>query len=330
MTLEDVFPDNPCSTTLRYALSTQVPIVIPWAKATVKIGTPFFAPPDKSGKARFGDSDGGAFDNQDLSSTPLVFSRGSGGCHVETTASSSSSSRERVHADISAQIGGSFLGGSGRGQYDSSASKTGAAIQSSTRVYHQCGRVSLSTFPRLSEKALHLLYTATEPSQSFSAIFGDYFVASYLLGAGNVSMISGAGASEARSKKLNLDVEVHLAFISRQDKIHEESLQSAQVAAGTLSIYDSLTDQHIEQPISDIDNALAVWEENKARAETLQQRTAIELSKMHLIADESTIPHTRCDELCGSGLVLELLLFPWTGLRDYTSAILAPRGFPAS
>ncbi|KAF5656400.1 hypothetical protein FCIRC_13676 [Fusarium circinatum] len=204
------------------------------------------------------------------------------------------------------------------------------AIQSSTRVYHQCGRVSLSTFPRLSEKALHLLYTAKEPSQSFSAIFGDYFVAGYLLGAGNVSMISGAGASEAHSKKLNIDVEVHLDFISRQDKIHEESLQSAQVAAGTLPIYDSLTDQHIEQPISDIDKALAVWEENKARAETLQQRAAIELSKMHLIADESTIPHTRCDELCGSGLVLELLLFPWTGLRDYTSAVLAPRGFPDS
>ncbi|KAF5529847.1 hypothetical protein FNAPI_13735 [Fusarium napiforme] len=326
MTLEDVFPENPCSTTLRYALSTQVPIVIPWAKASVKIGTPLFAPPDKFGKGSFGESaDEGAFDKQELSSTPLIFSRGSGGGHIETTASSSSSSQERVHADISAQIGGSFLGGSGRGQYDSNASKTAGAIQSSTRVYHQCGRVSLSTFPRLSEKALRILYTAKDPSTSFSAIFGDYFVAGYLLGAGNVSMISGAGGSETRSKKLNIDVEVHLAFISREDKVQEESFQSAQAAAGTISVFDSLTDEHTEQPVSDIDKAMAVWEDNKARAETLQQRTAIELSKMRLIADGSIIPQTKCDELCSSGLVHELLLFPWTGLRDYTSAVLAPR-----
>ncbi|KAF5700489.1 hypothetical protein FMUND_14315 [Fusarium mundagurra] len=330
MTLEDVFPDNPCSTTLRYALSTQLPIVIPWAKATVKLGTPFFAPPDKSGKGTFGDPEKSAFDHQELSSTPLIFSRGSGGGYIETTASSSSSSQERVHADISAQIGGSFLGGSGRGQYDSNASKTAGAIQSSKRVFHQCGRISLSIFPRLSEEALHILYTAKEPSQNFSAIFGDYFVAGYLLGAGNVSMITGAGGSETRSKELNIDVEVHLAFISRQEKIHEESLQSTQAAAGTISVYDSLTDEHLQQPVSDIDQALAVWEENKARAETLQQRTAIELSKMRLIVDGSIIPQTRCDELCGSGLVHELLLFPWTGLRDYTSAILAPRVFPLS
>ncbi|CVL12394.1 hypothetical protein FPRO06_04798 [Fusarium proliferatum] len=330
MALEEVFPENPCSTTLQYALSTQVPIAIPWAKATVKIGTPFFAPPDKSGKGTFGDPEKSAFDHQELSSISLVFNRGSGGGHIETTASSSSSSQERVHADISAQIGGSFLGGSGRGQYDSNASKTAGAIQSSTRVYHHCGRVSLSTFPRLSEKALHILYTTKESAKSFSAIFGDYFVAGYLLGAENVSMISGAGASEARSKKLNIDVEVHLAFVSRQDKIHEESVQSARVAAGTLSVYDSLTDEHIEQPVSDIDKALAVWEENKARAETLQQRAAIELSKMNLIADGVTIPHTGCDELCRSGLVNQLLLVPWAGLRDYTSAILEPRGLPIS
>ncbi|KAF4466988.1 hypothetical protein FALBO_6137 [Fusarium albosuccineum] len=325
MTLEDVFPDNPCLPTLRYALSTQVPIVIGWTKAPMEIGTSFFAPADKNGKARFGNKGEGAFDHQDLSSTPLVFKRGSSGGHIETTASSSGSSQERVHADISAQIGGKFLGGSGRGQYDSNAAKSAGAIQSSTRVYYHCGRVSLWTLPRLSEKALHILRTAKEPAKTFSATFGDYFVAGYLLGGGNVSMFSGAGGSESRSKRLNIDVEVHLAFIKSKDKIHEESSMSAQAAAGTISVYDSLTDQHTEQPIGNIDSAFALWEDNKIRAEKLQDRVAAELSKMDLHDDDTIIPHTKCDELCRSGLVLELLMLPWTGLRDYTSAIIAPR-----
>ncbi|KAJ3544348.1 hypothetical protein NM208_g3100 [Fusarium decemcellulare] len=259
----------------------------------MEIGTSFFAPADKNGKARFGNRGEGAFDHQDLSSTPLVFKRGSSGGHIETTASSSSSSQERVHADISAQIGGKFLGGSGRGQYDSNAAKSAGAIQSSTRVYYHCGRVSLWTVPRLSEKALHILQTAKEPAKSFSATFGDYFVAGYLLGGGNVSMFSGAGGSEVRSKRLNIDVEVHLAFVKRRDKIHEDSSVSAQAAAGTISVYDSLTDQHTEQPISNIDSAFALWEDNKIRAEKLQDRVAAELSKMDLHDDETIIPHTK-------------------------------------
>lgn len=89
----------------------------------MKIGTSLFSPLDKDGKAMFGNQGEGAFDHHDLSSTALVFNVGSSGGHIETTASSSSNSQEKVHADISAQIGGKLLGGSGRGQYDSSAAK---------------------------------------------------------------------------------------------------------------------------------------------------------------------------------------------------------------
>lgn len=141
-------------------------------------------------------------------------------------------------------------------------------------------------------------------------------------------MFSGAGASESSFKRLNVDVEVHLAFISRTDNIHEESSSWAQQTGGIMTTYDSLTDKHFEQPISDIDRAFALWEENRARTMKLQNRVATELSKLNLHSNGITIPQTKCDDLCRSGLVLELLMLPWTGLREYTSAILAPRDPP--
>lgn len=49
-------------------------------------------------------------------------------------------------------------------------------------------------------KALHILRTAMEPPKGFSAMLGIYFVSGHLLCAGSVSMIYGAGGSEARSK----------------------------------------------------------------------------------------------------------------------------------
>lgn len=69
---------------------------------SVKIGTSLFSPLDKDGKAMFGNQGEGAFDHHDLSFTALVFNVGSSGGHIETTASSSSNSQEKVHADISA------------------------------------------------------------------------------------------------------------------------------------------------------------------------------------------------------------------------------------
>ena len=148
MSLEDVFPDNPLSTSLRYAVSTGVPLAIPWTKAPMKIGTSFFAPPDKAkeSKARFGGDEELAFDLQSLQATPLLFTRESSSGETEESAAASSGSQHQLHADISGQIGGSFLGGSARGQFDKNAAENAGVSQDGSSLFGLLARL-LSTHP---------------------------------------------------------------------------------------------------------------------------------------------------------------------------------------
>lgn len=91
----------------------------------MKIGTSFFAPPDKAKEstAKFGEDGEMAFDLESLSSTPLLFTRQSSGGETEETAAASNGLQYQLHADISGQIGGELLGGSARGEYDKNAAE---------------------------------------------------------------------------------------------------------------------------------------------------------------------------------------------------------------
>lgn len=64
---------------------------------------------------------------------------------------------------------------------------------------------------------------------------------------------------------------------------------------------------------------------NRGRGAELQARVMAKLKSLNLGPSGAQLPWERCEELCRSGLVLELLMLPWAGLRDYRSAILVPR-----
>ncbi|KAH8807211.1 hypothetical protein F5884DRAFT_788776 [Xylogone sp. PMI_703] len=327
MSLEDVFPDSPLATSLRYAISTGVPLAIPWMNAPMKIGTSFFAPPDKAkeSKARFGGEGEMAFDLQSLSSTPLLFTRESSGGETEETAAASSASQYQLHADISGQIGGKLLGASARGQYDKNAAENAGTIQSSSRVEYRCGQVSLSYLPRLSDEALRLLRTSRDPANQFRAKFGDYFVGAYILGGTNVNMIAGTEASVFSSKKLNVDYEGHIGFIKASGNHYKSSQEHAEASMGNLTAYDSLDGKHVALNISHYQQALEASAQNKKLGAQLQERAGARLRQLNLISSGAELPWAQCGELCSSGLVLELLMLPWSELREYVSATVAPK-----
>lgn len=120
MTLEEAFPDDPTKPSLRYAVSTLMPLAIPWTNAAMKIGTPLLES-SKGSQFQFGQES--AFSSDALSSTPLIFTETCGGQENEATRTGSINSYQDMSVDFSGSIGGSVLGGSARGQFSKNSNK---------------------------------------------------------------------------------------------------------------------------------------------------------------------------------------------------------------
>lgn len=138
-------------------------------------------------------------------------------------------------------------------------------------------------------------------------------------------MITGAGASKSSSKRLNLDYEGHIGFIKKSENHYDSSQEHAEGSMGNMTAYDSLDGKHAAINISNYQQALDASTHNKKLGTQLQQRAGASLQQLNLQTSGAEIPWAQCGELCSSGLVLELLMLPWSYLREYISATLAPK-----
>ncbi|CAG7557899.1 unnamed protein product [Fusarium equiseti] len=284
MTLESDFPDDPTQPSLRYAVSTQMPLALPWTNASMQMGKCLLES-SKGTEFQFGNET--AFDKGSLHSTPLVFATTRTGQHNQATHNK-------------------------------------ASVYTSFR----CGKITLAQFPRLSEDAIRILQTSTDPSRTFQDKFGDYFVGGYILGGMNMTTMWGDGSSESASERLDISFEVHLLFLSYEDSIRTNDVSSTSRGSANLTAFDSLDAYQTKVDASDYGSYRMAVEKsvaNRRRGAELQQRVLAKLNDLGLDRDRVELSWEKCDELCKSGLVLELLMLPWTGLREYREALLKPR-----
>ena len=200
--------------------------------------------------------------------------------------------------------------------------------KASVHTSFRCGKVTLARFPSLSEDATRILRTSTDPCRAFRDRFGDYFVGGYILGGTNSTVMWGAGASQGESERLDISFEVHLLFLSYEDSIKKNSASFSSAGAANLTAFDSLDAYQTKVEASNYRSyrmAVETSVANRRRGAELQARVLAKLKGLNLGPSGAQLPWERCDELCRSGLVLELLMLPWAGLRDYWNAILAPR-----
>ncbi|KAJ2993957.1 hypothetical protein NUW58_g1682 [Xylaria curta] len=302
MALEEDFPGDPTQPSLRYAVSTLMPLAIPWTNAPMQIGTPFLES-SKDSEFRFGQGLG--FDSDSLQSTPLIFTETCSGQWNEATVAGSSNSHRDLAADVAGSIGGSVMGGSARGQYSKNSNKDTSLSKASIHASFRCGKITFAHFP---------------------ALFGDYFVGGYILGGANSTLASGAGSSQQSSERLDVSYEVHVLFASRSGSINEHSADFLSAGAATLTAFDSLDAYHAHVEASEYETyraAIQSSHDNRQRCVALPARVRAKLNALNLGSSGAQLPWERSGELCASGLVLELLMLPWAGLRDYRSAISA-------
>ena len=113
MDLVQVFPESPLEPTIRYAGFSGVPLFVPWAIGRIRCGTGF-----DSRRTQTDSLFKQTLAFEDLSRTPLRFRQ------IQTTSIQDDSNSDIATSSsdtsfaISASVGASFLGASGRGTYE--------------------------------------------------------------------------------------------------------------------------------------------------------------------------------------------------------------------
>lgn len=113
--VEEMFPDDPFEPTVRYAGVNQTVFAVPWAEGRIQLGTGFNTHRAQNDTLFMKHS---AF--RDTLSSPLQYRECQSTSIKDDSGTNIANSSQNASFAISASIGGSFLGASGRGCYEKS------------------------------------------------------------------------------------------------------------------------------------------------------------------------------------------------------------------
>lgn len=181
--------------------------------------------------------------------------------------------------------------------------------------------------PRLSAEAISILQSNPDPHQAFRDEYGEYYVGAYILGGANASMVSGSAASSSNSKDISGQYTVKAVLYSKTKAIEEHERGSSSVGNISLAAFDSLDAWQANSNGSNGTSYTEIKrsaESNKERGWALAERVTRKARDMR-IESGSEVSWDTCDAICKAGLVADLLLLPYAGLRDYAAAILSAR-----
>lgn len=138
-------------------------------------------------------------------------------------------------------------------------------------------------------------------------------------------MVSGSYSGSSSSEDISGEFTAHFLFWSKTENFEAHERDSN--FNGTLSItsFDSLDvkqDNRTGNDRSTYSQILRSSGENQARGADLTRRVTKKAEAMG-IRNGDTIMWDKCDELCRNGLVAELLLLPYSGLRSYVAAVMS-------
>lgn len=201
------------------------------------------------------------------------------------------------------------------------------AIKASVRSTFLAGTITFGSPPSLSAAALQTLRQSRSntysPEAAFRQRYGDYYVAALRLGGSNATMVSATVASSSESKDMAADVTAKIVFVEKA--MHLEDHTARQTIQGTVTLtgFDSLDSWNGSKVCSDFTSYTTlrpIAEENLARAQTIEARSRQRMLVLG-VQDQAELAWETCIRLCERGVVAEILLLPFSGLRDYVQAI---------
>ncbi|KAJ7847167.1 hypothetical protein B0H13DRAFT_1907413 [Mycena leptocephala] len=301
-TLDTLFQDDPNLPSLPYQAYENVPIHVVWTRTPVQLATGFdtmlATRPHSQSRVP-----------HRISSAHTKAIR-----HSRSTASSqAATSYEHLDLKGTVSAGGSFLGASGQAAFCRDVSKNRDANKVSVHSTQRVGIIKLAEQPEFTAHARTLLYDP-RTRDSFRAAYGDYFVAGLCLGADNATFLSSSSGK---------DVQSEMKDIKRTEKHSDErSFDITYSGLDTLRGYQETTRATDERAYEMVKARAA---QSVADGQGLMARMRRVMDELQLV-ERATLTRDQRTEVCRSGLVVELLLMPYGGLKEYAeiAALFVP------
>lgn len=203
--------------------------------------------------------------------------------------------------------------------------------QSSRNKSCRRGRVILGQFPRYSTTAKRLL-GSRDGQNKFRRMYGDYFVRGYTLGADAGVCVIAQFYSNSSVDKMQVKVTVKVLGFSKS-AVWNESKESSDVSASLKCCgYSTLQNK------SDSDETKSARGADQTRIAQMAAPYTRMVSRLKADVEKSmgamnlvegaVMPAARSFELCRSGLVVQLLLFPHALTQGYIDSLTSLSSLP--
>ncbi|KAJ6568220.1 hypothetical protein DFH09DRAFT_983075 [Mycena vulgaris] len=318
-TLDSLIQLDPNLPSLAYQAHEKAPICLPWTHKSIVLGTGL----NSSDAAKLDEQFAFCPSPLDLELASYQFEP-TDNSNSFRQSSSAHSATSYEHMDMKATIsaGGAVLGASGRGQFTKNVFENRDSSKVSLQTSLRIGWITFGTSPSLSSHSLSLLRRSPA---TFHHTYGDYFLSALSLGADTSTFLSTSSAVDLKSEMK--DIQVKAKFLGASKTVYEDHLQTQSAASMydiTYNGFDTLSDYQQNERARDwvtYERIKADATRNVAGGIRLVSRMTETLEGLGLDCEtERALTEGQVENVCKSGVVVEVMFLPYSGLRDYVAA----------
>ncbi|KAJ9660736.1 hypothetical protein H2201_006815 [Coniosporium apollinis] len=291
---------------------------LPWSAQYIAPGTAFKSALIKAPEGPF--LKPSPFDSKSLEEAAYVFQKNDlQGSFMEATSTSSGFNSEHLSVGLGITVGCSFLNASVSGRYDKSLLQNSDAYKTSQRASVRRGHLSFQKTPTLSVSALQTLETGG--LAAFQETYGDYYVAGVNIGADSGVLVSQSLDTSLKTESYSVTVSVKVIFFTVSHTWTHDEREDLRDFKFTVTGFSTLQDTHVE--LSSVEGASTfTMREAALRFAKINNSLDVIVDRAlekYGLTGSRVIDLGTFGEICASGLAVELVVLPYTSLRQVAS-----------
>ncbi|XP_014562072.1 hypothetical protein COCVIDRAFT_22036 [Bipolaris victoriae FI3] len=201
------------------------------------------------------------------------------------------------------------------GSYDKSVSDNLAGTRVSKNISIRAGHIRFKADPGLTPYARNVL---CKSEKEFRSIFGDYYVAGYQIGAEVGGCVTITQSDQSEEKLVQVQATAKVLWMKKTISTTTSSKEVSSDHSISINGYDTLRQRTEEVKGTNLEEIHQMSKACMDRIGNLQatvEQTILDLG----LGTDAGVSVKDCARLCESGLVVQLILAPYSKLAEYVA-----------